>query len=817
LNWIEPVTEGFLQDVRSAFRLIARRPGFTGISVFTLALGIGANTAIFSVVSAVMVGGLPFEDPDRLVQVVGTGAGETAQSGPISYRDYRVWAAESGVFDRVAAIDVGGVTLTSGDQAERLQAAFVSPSYFSLLGSWPPLGRLMIPEEDCLCPPVAMVSHSVWERHLAADSGAISRSIALNGVTVTVVGVMDGDFRGIGGDVGVWLPLLSAVEIRDDRPLTMFESRESRFLRVIARLEPEVTFAEAQIHTEVVAARLRGEAQRGAVLVRLEERLLGDVRGTAVFLLVAVGLVLLIACANVANLRIARDTARRKEIALRHALGASRSRMIRYLVTESVAVAVLGGVFGLIVALWLTELLAAMNPVELPDYIVIALSPSAVGFAAVLSLLTGVAFGVLPALQVTDARAAETLRSAARTVGYTAKSGDFLNARTAMVIGQVGLALVVLIAAGLMVRTLARQLRIDPGVDRTNLLTFSAQLPPRRYDPEDVRAFVERASERIAALPAVAGVAMTSALPLTGRHEGVTVVAGDPGSYKTWRINLHRVTPTYFATMGVPLLWGREFSPEDASSGDGVAIVSESLARQVWPEEDVVGKRIKLEGPDAKWHAVVGVVGDVKHRGLLQGGADGAAEPDVYVALYQYPLHRLDVAVRAQAEPALLAEVIRREFRWMDRDVAVFNLATFDELIGEEVAVSRLASMQLGSYGLLALILAAVGLYGVVSHTVTRRMSEISVRVALGASPTAVITLVLRQGMRVIVAGVAVGLVGAFVATKTIAHHLYGVSATDLPTYAAVTVVLTAVGLLACLVPARRATRVDPIKALKQE
>ncbi len=808
------MSDGFLQDIKSAFRLIARRPGFTGISLFTLALGIGANTAIFSVVSAVMVGELPFEDPDRLVQIVGTGADEAAQSGTISYGDFWDWAGEKEVFDGVAALEVGAVNLTAGGQAEHLQAAFVSPAYFPLLGVRPILGRLMAPEEDCLCPPVVVVSRGVWEQHLAADSGAIGRSIAVNGVTATVVGVLDGGFRGLGGRIGVWLPLVSGVEIRHDRPLTVLESRESRFLRVFARLKPDVSLEEAQTKAAVMAARLSPD--RGAILVPLDERLLGDVRGTALFLLVAVGLVLLIACANVANLRIARDTGRRKEIALRHALGASRVRMIRYLVTESVAVALLGGALGLIVALWLTELLTVMNPVELPEHIDIAMSASAVSFAVALSVLTGVAFGVLPALRVTDARAAETLRSAARSVGYTAKSGDFLNARTAMVIGQVGLALVVLIAAGLMVRTLARQMRIDPGLDRTNLLTLSAQLPLRQYDPEDVRAFVQRASERLAALPAVSSVAMTSALPLTGRYEAARVATGKPGT-EALRVNLHRVTPSYFATMGIPLLWGREFSPEDGEAVDGVAIVSETFARQAWPGEDVLGMRVKVDELDGKWYSVVGVAGDVKHRGLVAGSAEGAMAADVYLALAQHPLPRLDVAVRAQTEPRLLAVAIRRELQWMDRDVAVFNVATFDELIGEEVAVSRLASMQLGSYGLLALILAAVGLYGVVSHTVTRRMSEISVRVALGASPTAVIALVLRQGMRVIAAGVAVGLVGAFVATKTIAHRLYGVSATDLPTYAAVTVVLTAVGLLACLVPARRATRVDPIKALKQE
>ena len=814
----------FLQDIKSAFRMMARRPGFTGISLFTLALGIGANTAIFSVVSAVMLRGLPFEDPDRLVQLVGISTGESTQFGELSYPDYRDWEEQNEVFEDLAAIDFAAVSVAGADRTEHVEAGFVSPSYFRVLGVRPALGRQMVDEEDCACPPVAVVSHHLWQRMLASDSGIIGRSITLNGVSAAVVAVMSPDFVGVGGEVDVWLPLLSAVAIREDRAPIMFEARDRRFLSAVARLKANVSLDEARKNIALVTARLSEEypntnADFGAVVVPLEERLLGDAHGVAVFLLVAVGLVLLIACANVAHLRIARDTARHKEIALRHALGASRARMIRYLVSESVAIAVIGGALGLIVALWLTDLLVIMNPVELPEYIDIALNPGAVLFAFVLSVLTGVVFGVLPALRVTDARAADTLRNAARAAGHTAKGGDLFNTRSVLVIGQVSLALVVLIAAGLMIRTLSKQMDIDPGVDGDNLLTLSIQLPPSRYVDTGVQSFCEKLAEAIRGLPTVESMAVTSTLPLTGRYETVRIRIGDSrseidGAMPVYR---HRVTPGYFTTMGIPMVLGREFTTMDDREHPSVVVVSEATARRAWLGEDVLGKQIRIDGDDETGYMVVGVVSDVKHRGLVESVAGGGKEPDVYFPLYQDPTSRFDVAVRAEQDPTLLIESIRREIRSIDRDVAVFNVATFAELIGEDVAMSRLASMQLGSYGLLALTLAAIGLYGVVSHTVTRRMNEISVRVALGASPSSVILLVLRQGAWLIVFGVAAGIIGAFAATRVIAHRLYGVSATDFPTYAAVTIVLTAVGLLACLVPARRATKVDPIKALKQE
>lgn len=816
--------DSFLQDIKSAFRMMARRPTFTGISVFTLALGIGANTAIFSVVSAVMLRGLPFEDPDRLVQLVGTSMRESPQFGELSYPDYRDWEEQSEVFESLAAMDFAAVSVVGAERTEHIEAGFVSPSYFQVLGARPVLGRQMAAEENCACPPVAVVSHRLWERMLASDSGIVGRSITLNGVSAAVVGVMGPDFVGVGGQVDIWLPLLSAVAIREDRSLATFEERDDRFLSAIARLAATASLDDAKRNTELVAARLSEEypstnAEFGVVVVPLEERLLGNAHGVAVFLLVAVGLVLLIACANVAHLRVARDTARHKEIALRHALGASRARMIRYMVSESVAIAIMGGGLGLIVALWLTDLLVIMNPVELPEYIDIALNPGAVMFAFVLSVLTGVVFGVLPALRVTDARAADTLRNAARAAGHTAKSGDLLNVRSVIVIAQVSLALVVLIAAGLMIRTLSKQMDIDPGVDGDNLLTFSIQLPPQRYLDGGVQSFSESVSEAIRGLPTVESTAMTSTLPLTGRYETVRIRVID----KSMTVYSHRVTPGYFTTMGIPIVLGREFTAVDDREHPSVVIVSEVTARRAWPGDDVLGKRIIVDGDDETSHAVVGVVSDVKHRGLIEStagagaGAGGVEEPDVYFPLYQDPTSRFDVAVRAAQDPTPLIEAIRREIRSIDRDIAVFNVATFAELIGEDVAVSRLASMQLGSYGLLALTLAAIGLYGVVSHTVTGRMNEISVRVALGANPSSVILLVLRQGAWLIVFGVAAGIIGAFAATRIIAHRLYGVSATDFPTYAAVTIVLTAVGLLACLVPARRATKVDPIKALKQE
>ena len=810
----------FRQDIRIALRLLVRRPGFTVVSLATLALGIGASTAMFSVVTAVMFDGLPFESPEQIVRVVGTATRDAGDPGLVSWPEFENWWEEAEAFDAMAVVDHAEVNLTGGSGGERIEAAFTLPTYFAVLGAAPLLGRGFTLRESGRKEALAVLSHRLWARHFSADTTLLGRSIALNGVPTTIIGVMPREFNGITGNVDVWLPLMNEVVIRTDRPERLFEQRDQRFLVALARLAPEVRLAEAKSELEVIAARLREEypaAHRNRMItaVPLEEELLGAAKDAAVLVLVAVAVVLLIACVNVANLRFARDSARRKELALRQAVGASRGRIVRYLLTESVTLAMLGGGLGLLVAMWTIELLSAMNPISLPDYVTIGMDPRALGFMVLLALLTGVTFGLVPALRMTDTRAAETLRNISRA---TPEADAFWGVRSVMVVGQLGLALVVLVGAGLMVRSFLRQMRIDSGVDGENLVALSVQLPHVRYERSHVHEFTEAVRERIGSLQGVRDVAMTSSFPLSGQAHAANVrLEGERAlSDESMHVFRHEVTPNFFATMGIPILVGRSLSVRDVEKAPRVVVVSETMARRAWPGDDVIGKRIGIEADELEWYTVVGVAADVRHRGLVDeaGRSDGA---DVYFPLYQVPVLRFDIAVRASVDPLTIAEPVRREFRRIDPDVPVFNMTSFAELVEREVALTRFASMQLGSYGLLALALAAVGLYGVISHTVTRRIKEISVRIALGAGPVAVLKLVLQQGFRMIGMGVAVGLLGAFVVTRMMAHRFYGVSAGDVPTYVAVTAVLAGVGLLACLVPARRALTVEPIKALKEE
>lgn len=810
----------FRQDIRIALRLLARRPGFTVVSLATLALGIGAGTAMFSVVNAVMFDGLPFESSARIVRVVGSAARDAGDPGLVSWPEFENWWEEAEAFDAMAVVDHAEVNLTGGGGGERIEAAFTLATYFTVLGAAPALGRGFTPAESGRKEAVAILSHRLWTRHFAADTALLGRAIALNGVPTAVIGIMPPEFNGITGDVDAWLPLMNEVVIRTDRPERLFEQRDQRFLEALARLAPEAHLDEARSELEVIASWLEEEypaahRDRMVTAIPLEEEVLGAAKDAAVLVLVAVAIVLFIACVNVANLRFARDTARRKELALRQAVGASRGRIVRYLLTESVTLAMLGGGLGLLVAMWAIELLTVMSPISLPGYVTIGMDARALVFMVLLALLTGITFGLVPALRMTDTRAAETLRNISRA----APDADRLwGVRSVMVVGQLGLAMVVLVGAGLMIQSFLRQMRIDSGVDGENLVAFSVQLPQLRYERSHVYEFTELVRERIGALQGVRDVAMTSSFPLSGQvHpanvllEGERAVRGEP-----MHVFRHEVTPNYFATLGIPILVGRSLSLRDLDKAPRVVVVSETLARRAWPGEDVIGKRIGIEGDPVEWYTVVGVAGDVRHRGLVDdpGGSDGA---DAYFSLYQVPVLRFDIAVRASVAPIAIAEPVRREFRRIDPDVPVFNMSSFDQLVEREAALTRFASMQLGSYGLLALALAAVGLYGVIAHAVTRRIKEISVRIALGAGPLVVLKLVLQRGLWMIGTGVAVGLVGAFGITRMMAHRFYGVSAGDLPTYAAVTAVLAGVGLLACLVPARRALRVEPIKALKDE
>jgi putative ABC transport system permease protein len=801
---------------------LIRRPGFTVIAALTLALGVGANTSIFSVVSAVVFRPLPFHEPDRLVRVFETYERDGFELRSVGYPTFLDWREQNGVFDIVGVRALTSVTLTGTDEPLRLNATFVSPSYFSLVSVRPVVGRTFDVGDNGFGQAVAVISHGLWQRRFGGDPAAVGSTVQLNGVSTEIVGVMTVSFGGMQGTVDIWLPMLAAAEVLPVATVRDFELRGRRWLGVFARLKPGVSVAEAQADLDVITSRLRGAypdsyEDRAAFVVSLEEQILGEAQHAAMFLFGAVGILVVIACANVTGLLLTRDLGRTREIALRQALGAGRLRLARYLFTESVGLGVLGGGLGLALAFWLTDALTSLNPISLPSYIEIGVDPLVLGFTLAFSVLTGLVVGVLPALNGTRVPLGESLKGASRTVMEGFGTGRRGNVRNLLVVGQVGLALVLLMGAGLMTRSLGNQLAIDAGIDGDDLLTLRVQLPSASYELADVPVFARRLLERIEASPGVERVAVSTDLPLTGSSSaiiatphGATATASDSRVRVYW----HRVTPAFFQTMGMTLLRGRDFTSRDAEGSPGVVIVSEAFARRAWPGEDPIGRSVTLRGIP---RSVVGVAGDARYRSLVSDPLNNPEDPDVYVPLSQNPWRSLSLAVRTTVQPAVMVGTIRRQLSTLDPSLPVFQVVPMSELLAQQVSLSRFVQQQLGIFSVLALGLATVGLYGVLSHLVAQRTSEIGVRMALGAGTAEVVKLVLRQGLALAVGGVAVGLAVALATTRVMTGLVYGVSPTDPATFLTIVAVLMVAATLACCVPAHRAARVDPLKALRFE
>jgi predicted permease len=821
--------ETLRQDIRFGLRTLWKRPGFTAVAVLTLALGIGANSAIFSVVNAVVLRPLPYGAPERLVALWGNlnqkGFEELELSAP-EYTDFRRRGAH--VFEDAAAYAQDGFNLTGAGEPERIQGVNATASLFTTLGVAPLRGRAYTEEEDRPgSDDVVVISHSLWQRRFGSDPSVVGRSVTLDGRPNTIVGVMPADFRFPDNDTDVWKPAAFSAELLSPN------NRGSHFLSAVARLKPGFTAARA---TEEVAALARAQGQEspntysrgfGASVRPLQEEVVGPSVRTSLFVMLgAVGLVLLIACANVANLLLARAASRRKEVAVRTALGAGRVRIIRQLLTESVMLSVAGGAAGLMLALWGVDLLVTLAPEGTPRLGEVGLDARVVAFTFGVSLLTGVVFGLAPALHSSKVDPNESLKEGGRGGTETAGRGRL---RSLLVVGEFALALVLLASAGLLVKSFARVLDESPGFDSRGVLTMRLVLPESKYGGYDQhRAFYSNLFARLRALPGVEAVGANNILPLSGSRgsrtfliEGRPVAQGQPKPEEQLRF----VTPGYFEAMRVPLLRGRDFSDRDVNGQTRVALVSRSMAERHWPGEEAVGKRIAYAGigrgenQTPEWIEVVGVVGDVKHRGL-----DLESKPEIYVPVYQplfstrpTPPLSLYVAVRAKGDPAALAPALRREVAAVDPEQPLANVRTMEERLAESVAQRRFNMTLLGVFACVALLLAGVGVYGVMAYAVARRTHEIGVRVALGAQRGDVVRLVLRQGMWLALAGVGVGVAGAYAATRLMTGLLYGVSPTDPLTFVGVSALLTAAALLACLVPARRATRVDPMVALRYE
>ena len=814
--------ETIWHDLRYGFRTLTKNPGFSFIAVISLALGIGANTAIFSLVNAVLLKPLPFSDPERLVMVWEDQSSigfPRADAAPANYID---WKTQNQSFDDMAALNWKNFNLTGGGEPERVLAHGVSSNFFPLLGIHPVIGRNFSVEEDTPdAAKVAILGYGLWQGRYGGDPATLGREILLNDEQYTVIGVLPSGFQFLAGDVGVWVPIA----------LTQFQlaDRDNHYLTIVARTKPAASVEQAQVDIQTITKKIArdypDEAENlGATVVPLREQFAGKVRQALIVLLVAVGFVLLIASANIAGLLLCRAAARRKEIAVRTALGASRMRIIRQLLTESTLLAAMGGALGLLVAAWSFTLLKQLIPDGMVYSTDLRIDLPVLGYTIGVSLLTGILFGLAPALQASKI----DLNQALKQGGGRPNSGAGGNKlRSAFVIAEVALALVLLIGAGLMVRTVFNLLGQYSVFQPERLLTLRTTLPDNKY--RDLRAyqrtehprriaFYDQVLERVSAMPGVGSVGYTTSVPLAwkGGANGCTI-EGRQSETGIVPNAIHRqVSPAYFQTMGIPLREGRYFDDRDSEQSQPVAIVNESMARAFWSIDGALGKRFKLQVPDAPWLTIVGIVADVRQMGM-----DVPVKAEMYLPYRQIATHPWygprDLVMRTSGEPMALVSAVREAIRSVDPDQPVSNIATMEDLLIKETGSRRLGMLLLSAYASLALVLAALGVYGVLSYLVMQTTPEIGVRLAIGALPRDILGLVLKKGAALILSGVAIGAIASFALTRLMASLLFGVSAADPVTFVGISLLLTGVALVACLVPARRAAKVDPMVALRYE
>jgi len=815
-----------MQNLRYAFRVLAKQPLFTAIVILTFALGIGANTAVFSVLNAVLLRPLPFREPQNLVALGEYDVRERADPGTeinsISYLDYVDWRAQKQVFERVAVYTNQSVsTFTDGTQATHVQGEAVSADLFPLLGIQPILGRAFLPNEDEPGNHVVILSHGLWQRRFGADRSVIGKSMTLDGQQFQVIGVMPPRFAFPIGSVSpeLWVPMSILRESRDgSQPMT--EQRDNDFFQCIARLKPNVSIQQAQAHIDAVTANWRrqypdSKANVGAKVLPELNAMIGSAHSALLMLCAMASCVLLVACVNVANLLLARSLSRNKEISIRAALGAGRWHIIKQLLLESALLGALGGFAGLVFAVWGIDSLKAFLP-TIPRIDEISPDLRVLAFTSVVSFGVGIFAGLLPAWRASHSDLAGSLNETSRGSSEGARGH---RTRAVLVVVEIVLALVLLASAGLLVESFVRLQRVQSGFDPTNVMTARVALPQTNYGtPQQVGDFYKKLLNRVSVLPGVNSAAAAWWIPLSGSEIGFNFDVQErpvpQGQQPVAQLN--SVTADYFKTMRVPLLRGRAFTDRDDRSAPPVAIVSENFAKQFFPGEDPVGKRIIPNGsvdpgkPPVR--EIVGVVADMHLISLRQ-----APKPQIYLPHQQFAIASMSIFVRTQVDPQSLTVALRNAVSEIDKDVPVYRPRTLADYRSQSIAQPRLNAMLVGLFALIAVLLAAAGIFGVMSYSVTQRTQEIGIRLALGAQRYDVLRLVIIQGMRVVGVGLVVGLIGVFASTRLLQSLLFGIGATDLPTMLAVTLILSAVAFLACLLPARRATLVDPVQALRSE
>jgi putative ABC transport system permease protein len=805
-----------LQDVRYGLRGLRRNHAFTAVAVASLALGIGANTAIFSVVNAVLLKPPPLRDADRLVMVWTEQPKIGAVHDEVPPATYADWKAQNHSFDEMAALTWLSFNITGDGEPEKVSAYGVTANLFPMLGVEPALGRTFLADEDRPGgAKVVVLSYGLWQRRYGGDPSVVGREILLNGEKYTVVGVMPRDFQFLQSYVGLWVPAALSPEV--------LSRRNENSLDVLARLRPGVTAEQASADIAAISARIAhdypdaAEGQESSV-IPLREQLSGGARGQLLLLLAAVGFVLLIACANVANLLLARAARRRKEIAVRTALGASRLRLARQLLTESVLLSVTGGALGLLLAAWGFEFLRRLIPDALALSTELKLSLPVLAYATAVSFATGVLFGLAPALRASKADVADALKQGGGRTGL----GTSDRLRGALVVAEVALSLVLLVGAGLLIQTIfglrAQYAELHP----SQLLTVRTVLPQNKYAAPARRAqFYDDVLARVERLPGVVSAGYTTSVPLQwkGGSNGFRIEGVEPPPGVIENAVHRQVSAHYLETVGLRLRGGRYFDEHDDARSQPVVIINETMARQFWNGESPLGRRISFgEGDDAEpWRTIVGVVADVRQMGM-----DAPVKAEMYIPYRQiktFPFYKpRDLVVRtAGGDPLALVPAVRSEIHAVDPDQPLSNIATMEEQLGEETASRGLAMRLLSAFAALALLLAAVGIYGVLAYFVEQHVPEIGVRLALGAQPRYILGLVLKKGMALALGGVALGLAASLALARVMSGLLFGVSATDPKTYALISLLIAAAAFVACYLPARRATKVDPMVALRHE
>ncbi|MEK6281433.1 MAG: ABC transporter permease [Acidobacteriota bacterium] len=813
------IMETLFKEIRYGIRSLFKHPGFTAIAVITLALGIGANTAMFSVINAVLLRPLPYRDPARLVTIWEESPERDMYEMPVSLANLRDWVDQNQTFEQISAYTFTNLNLTGTGEPARLSAVRANANLFPLVGVTPVIGRPFLPEEDKEgAHRVVILGHALWQSRFGGDPAIVSKSLTLDNQSHTVVGVMSANSQfpvGFGymgkvlnDPIDIYVPLAASARETERGSYSFF---------AIGRLKPGVAFEQARAEMTTIEKRLElqypdGNTGIGISLVPTQEQTVKEIRPALLVLLGAVAFMLLIACANIANLQLARAASRQKEMAIRTALGASRLRVLRLLLTESLMLSLTGGGLGLLLAVWGADALMALGPDNIPRMNEVGVDARVFGFTLAVSIVTGIIFGLIPGLQAARPNLNEGLKEGSKgSMGSSAGK----RTRNVLVAVEVALSLVLLIGAGLMIKSFIRLQQTSLGFNPDDVLAVSLTLSDSRY-PEDRQqaAFFQQALERIQSLNGVHSAGATTSLPLTLTMSGSDFrIEGhpEPEAGKEMIINTSSVSPGYFRTLGVPLMKGRDFSDRDNSDASRTAIINNDLARIYFPSEDPIGKRITFTDGES-WISIVGVTADVKRL-----GQDTNAKPEVYFPYLQVPASSMSLVVRSASEPLSLVTAVKSQIQMIDKDLPLDDAESMQQILSDSNSGRRFNMLLLTVFAMVALVLAIVGIYGVMSYTVTQRTHEIGIRVAIGAQSRDVFRMVIGQGMMLALIGVAFGLAGALALTRLMTTMLFGVEPTDPVTFVSIAVLLTAVALVACYIPGRRATKVNPIEALRYE